>query len=632
MQTAEAVLEIIHERGKKGLPLDELYRQLYNPHLYLRAYERLRTNKGAMTPGVTEETVDGMSLEKIRMVIEQLRYERFRWTPVRRTYIPKSNGKMRPLGLPTWTDKLVQEVMRSLLEVYYEPQFSDHSHGFRPNRGCHTALQAIQHNWTGTTWWIEGDISQCFDNLDHTVLIAIMRKKILDNRFIRLVEMMITAGYLEEWTYHATYSGSPQGGVVSPLLANVYLDQLDKYVESALLPQHNRGKKHADNPAYTQLTAALHKARRNGDREGAQALEQQRRKLPSINTRDPAYRRLRYMRYADDFLLGYTGPKAEAEEIKADLRGFLKETLHLDLSEEKTLITHARTGEAHFLGYDLHVMHADDKLIKTRRVPGMATSKRRTVNGRVALKVPRRVILAACARYETNGKPIHRPALAHQSEYAIVRKYQAEFRGLVQYYLLATNVSDLNRLRYIAGTSLLKTLANKHHTTLMAMVRKLAADKETPHGRLKCLRVTLPREGKPPLIAEFGGIPLRRTPYAELDDAIPTLSYHGIRTDLLSRLLADTCELCGHKGQCQVHHIRKLADLRRPGKKPLPDWAKHMSAMRRKTMVVCHPCHVAIHAGRPTRQRPMDGVTGEPDAVKVARPVRRGADGKGDQR
>ena len=142
-----------------------MYRQLFNPQLYLVAYGRIYANAGAMTPGVTGETVDGMSLAKIGAIIDVLRHERYRWQPVKRVYIPKKNGKRRPLGLPTWSDKLVAEVVRLLLEAYYEPQFSDRSHGFRPGRGCHTALTEVVEVWKGTHWFIEGDISDCFGSL-----------------------------------------------------------------------------------------------------------------------------------------------------------------------------------------------------------------------------------------------------------------------------------------------------------------------------------------------------------------------------------------------------------------------------------------------------------------------------------
>jgi len=237
MRDAETTLAVIRERGKKGLHLEDVYRQLYNPDLFLRAYGRIYKNTGAMTQGSTEETVDGMSTGKIQSIIELLRNERYRWSPVRRTFIPKRNGKLRPLGIPTWSDKLLQEVMRSILEAYYEPQFSTASHGFRPELGCHTAMRAIYSYWTSVKWLVEGDIKGCFDNIDHTVLLSILREKIHDNRFLILIENLLKAGYLEQWSFRPTLSGTPQGGIASPLLANIYLDRLDKFVEQTLIPE-----------------------------------------------------------------------------------------------------------------------------------------------------------------------------------------------------------------------------------------------------------------------------------------------------------------------------------------------------------------------------------------------------------
>src|SRR3954449_599366 len=234
MQSAETVLDVIGTRGARGLPVERLYRQMFNPQLFLMAYRRLYANKGAMTPGVTGETVDGMSLAKIEAIIDLLRGERYRWRPVKRVYIPKKNGKQRPLGLPTWSDKLVAEVVRLLLEAYYEPRFSDRSHGFRPGRGCHTALTEVADTWPGTAWFIEGDISDCFGTLDHDVLLTILGEHIHDNRFLRLLRNMLRAGYLEDWVWNATPSGAPQGGVVSPILSNIYLDRLDRFVETTL--------------------------------------------------------------------------------------------------------------------------------------------------------------------------------------------------------------------------------------------------------------------------------------------------------------------------------------------------------------------------------------------------------------
>ena len=245
MREAATVLDVLRERGRRGLPLERLYRQLFNPQLYLLAYGRLYSNKGAMTPGPDGETVDGMSLAKIGRVIDALRHERYRFKPVRRTYIPKKNGKKRPLGLPSWSDKLVGEVVRLLLEAYYEPQFSDRSHGYRPERGCHTALSEVVNRWPGTTWFIEGDVSDCFGSLDHNIMLSILAGNIHDGRFLRLLRNMLQAGYLEDWVWHKTLSGAPQGGVASPILSNIYLDRLDSYVENSshprIHPRHRQG-------------------------------------------------------------------------------------------------------------------------------------------------------------------------------------------------------------------------------------------------------------------------------------------------------------------------------------------------------------------------------------------------------
>jgi group II intron reverse transcriptase/maturase len=305
MQSAETVLDVLRERGRRGLPCDELYRQLFNPNLYLLAYGRIYSNQGAMTPGVTEETVDGMSLGKIERIIDAMRHERYRFSPARRVYIPKKSGKLRPLGIPTWSDKLVGEVVRLLLEAYYEPTFSDHSYGFRPGRGCHTALRKVAETWTGTTWFIEGDVSDCFGSFDHQIMLDILAERIHDNRFVRLVRNMLQAGYLEDWEWNATYSGTPQGGVASPVLSNIYLHRLDTFVETVLIPQYTRGVHRASNFEYKRIASAIERAKKRGDRAQVRQLRRRQRNIPSQDPQDPRYRRLRYVRYADDHLLGF---------------------------------------------------------------------------------------------------------------------------------------------------------------------------------------------------------------------------------------------------------------------------------------------------------------------------------------
>jgi group II intron reverse transcriptase/maturase len=593
MRNAETVLGIIQEYGRRKLPLKNIYRLLYNPDLYLRAYARLYSNKGAMTKGTTSETVDGMTLEKIKHIIEDIRCERYRWTPVRRVYIPKKNGKTRPLGMPTWSDKLVQEVMRLILEAYYNVQFSGHSHGFRPERGCHTALSAMKTTWTGTKWFIEGDIKGCFDTIDHSVLMSILRENLHDNRFLRLIDGLLKAGYLEEWYYNRTLSGTPQGGVISPILSNIYLDRLDKYVENMLLPVYNRKEKRGENHEYRKWFDRAHYLRKKGLKGEAAKARKQQLKLPQRDPYDPEYRRLRYVRYADDFLLGFAGPEVEAETIKEQLRKFLQEELKLEMSQEKTVITHAHTSAARFLGYEIATQHDDTKIHPTRG--------RRCINGAVELRVPKDVVESNCAKYRKHGKPIQKAELLNESDFAIMQKYQWRYRGLVQYYVLATNVSWFSRLHWYMETSLLKTLANKHKSTVTKIVQKYKTETETLYGKMKCLEVRIERENKNPLTARFGGIPLRRQEKAVIRDLNPNQVVVP-RNELVKRLLRDTCELCGNKENVQVHHIRKLSDLKRKGRKEKPLWMQVMIAMKRKTLVVCGYCHWAIHTGNPTRQ------------------------------
>jgi group II intron reverse transcriptase/maturase len=591
MRSAETYLGIIRNRGQRGLPVDDFYRQLRDPAWFLQAYGKIYRNHGAMTRGVTDETVDGMSLPKIRGIIDALRFERYRWTPVRRTYIPKKNGKLRPLGMPTWSDKLLQEVIRTLLEAYYEPQFSDHSHGFRPARGCHTALREIYFNWRGTVWFIEGDIRGCFDNLDHSVLMTILRERIHDNRFLRLIENLLKAGYLEDWKYHGTFSGSPQGGIVSPILSNIYLDRLDRFVEQTLSPAFTRGKERKPNPQYRTLYDRARYLRRTGRNEEGRTLFKQAQQLPSRLLDDPDYRRLKYVRYADDFLLGFVGTRQEAEDIKHRLAGFLREQLRLELSAEKTLITHARSEKARFLGYELCVTQDDRK----------HTHGRRSVNAVVSLRVPKDVIKAKCGPYRKGGEPIHRPELLSHSVFDIVARYQSVYRGIANFYEMAHNMRDLDHLKWVMQRSLTKTLAAKLRISVPKVYERFATTIETEHGPRRVLEVRVERPDKKPLITRWGGISLAWKLDTTLFDREPVPMIN--MAELVDRLLADECELCGSRDEVQVHHLRALKDLQQSGRSEKPLWVRVMAARRRKTLVVCHACHRAIHDGRPTRTR-----------------------------
>ena len=584
MQETGVVLGVLRERGRKGLPCTQLYRQMFNRELYLTAYGNIYSNQGAMTPGANEETADGMSEEKIEQIIGLMRNERYRFSPARRIYIPKKNGRLRPLGLPSWSGKLVGEVVRLLLEAIYEPQFSRWSHGFRRNRGCHTALRDIQNTWTGTTWFIEGDISDCFGSLDHEILLRILAEKIHDQRFLRLIRNMLKAGYLEDWEYRDSLSGCPQGGVVSPILSNVYLDKLDKFVEQELIPQYTRGTRRKCNPEYDRIQYRLARARKRGDRAAARDLEKQLRSLPASDPMDPGYRRLKYTRYADDHILGFIGPKAEAGEIKAKLAKFLRETLGLELNQQKTLTTHARSQHARFLGYDITVQHSRDKI----------TGGRRTVNGTIALRVPRDVIKAQAARYRRRGKPSHRPRLQNLDDYDIVRKYGAEYAGVVNYYLLARDVYRLTTLRWNAESSMLRTLARKHRSSVAKIAARHKAKIETSDGLRTCFEARKHREGKKDLVARFGGIILRQDRRAVIRDPAPAPAAYP-RKELVKRLRTRECELCETGTTVTVHQVTGLKTLGKPGPGQ-PAWAALMAKMRRKTLIVCAPCHDWIHA------------------------------------
>lgn len=600
MQKANQILQAIRKMGEHRIPLTRVYRNLFSEDLFLAAYGKIYRNEGALTPGIDPtDTADGMSLDIIHNIIEKLRKEQYRFRPARRMTIPKKSGGARGINAPGFSDKLVQEALRLMLEAYYEPRFRESSHGFRAGRGCHTALQHVHTKFQGAKWLIEGDIKGCFDNINHAVLLNILSRDIQDGRLLNLIRLGLEAGFAEYWTYHKTYSGTPQGGILSPILANIYMHELDEHIEDVLIPQYTRGKQRATNPDYRRYEWPIKCARKQGNDALAHKLEQERRQIPFGVVNDPTYRRLSYVRYADDFILGFAGSKSEAIAIKEAIRTFLQQRLKLTLSEEKTLITHAQTEKARFLGYAVSIYQADDKL--TRRTN--SKTKGRSINGGVRLGVPYGLTNEKAKQYQENGKVVSERRLLDYSDTHIIDVFQSRFRGIAEYYKYATDRCHLRKLQYIMQIALVKTLAHKYRISASQVYRKYRGKLTVDNHDYTTLQLEVPTKHGSRLIY-WGAIPLRTVKIGQaqlLHDQQYQEQFKNT-VDLLVRLKADVCELCGSTDRCQVHHIRKLAELKKrwAGRKEKPRWVTRMIAMQRKTLIVCFRCHRDIHNGVPT--------------------------------
>jgi RNA-directed DNA polymerase len=478
-------LEAIEKVSRDGKKVQDLFKLMRSHEsLWLKAYTNIYANKGAITPGVNRNTLDGFSDERVTNIIQLLEENRYHFHPSKRVYIPKANGKLRPLGLPTGDAKLIQEVVRMLLERIYEPVFSDWSHGFRPKRSCHTALQEVLDKWGGIKWILEIDIEGFFNNIDHEIMIKLLEEKIDDWRFIKIIRRMLQAGYIEDWKYHQTYSGTPQGGVVSPILANIYLHALDSKI-AEMIETFNIGKRRQWNPAYKRLQGRIWWIRKKIAREThpetiadlkgrAKELSEQLRKMPSIDPFDPQYKRLRYLRYADDFLLGMTGSRQEAVGVMAEVTEYLERELHLTVSKEKSDIRHSKEGVI-FLGYEVR-SYTSDKIIKIK-VNGTHT-KKRTVCEKMDVYVPEAKLEKFCKSkgygHYQSARSQRRAGLLSLSDLEIVSTYNAEFRGLANYYALAYDAKQkLSRLQFIWEGSLLRTLADKHKTSVKEQIQRL---------------------------------------------------------------------------------------------------------------------------------------------------------------
>ena len=608
MRNPKNVLESLTSKAaNEDYHYKRLYRNLYNPEFFLLAYERIQAKPGNMTAGNDGNTIDGISMKRIDSLIQRIKDFSYQPKPARRTYIPKANGKMRPLGIPAFDDKLVQEVVRMILESIYEPTFQNSSHGFRPKRSCHTALQYIKRNYTGVKWFVEGDIKGCFDNVDHHVLVRILRRRIKDEYFISLIWKFLKAGYMEKWVYHNTYSGTPQGSLISPILANIYLNELDvfmaKYAES-----FNCGKGRKINPAYKMPLDVRRGKQEWLKRNSAKISEEKRQKVmaeirelnnylstvPYSDPMDTEYKRVVYVRYADDFLIGVIGSKEDAKQVKTDVGEFIKEQLHLEMSPEKTLITHGNDF-ARFLGYLVTVSREQNR---TRTKNGFT---RRTYVGKVKLYVPKEKWLNRLLSYgalkisydKAHGnkevwEPVRRPGLIRLDDIEILNQYNAEVRGMYNYYRLANNATVLNAFVYVMKYSMYKTFAGKYRTSMRKIIRKYCRNKDfTVSYQTK--------SGTKSVVFYNQGVRRNDKVIAtENPDIIGRTNENRRYTRLTDRLQGHVCEFCGAETEdIEIHHIRKLKDL--SGR---AEWERHMIARKRKTMALCHSCHVKLHNGK----------------------------------
>lgn len=597
MEKSERVLKALSDHSQSSdYKYERLYRYLFSEEMFSVAYQRIYAKQGNMTPGTDGKTIDEMSLERIERLIASLKDESYQPHPARRVYIPKKNGKKRPLGIPSFEDKLVQEVVRLLLEAIYEGHFEGTSHGFRPHRSCHTALGMIQKSFAGAKWFIEGDIKGFFDNIDHNVLISILRERISDERFLRLIRKFLNAGYVEDWKYNKTYSGTPQGGIVSPILANVYLDKFDKYIKE-YAAKFRKGDRRSINPDYWRLnnkkTRLKQKLQKTSDEQMRKSylyeiaqLSKQMLSTPHKDAMDADFRRLQYVRYADDFLISVIGSKSECETIKADITQFMREQLKLELSDEKTLITHAQ-DKAKFLGYEIFIRKSD--AVK-RNKDGVL---KRDFNGAVVLSLNSAVIQKKLTEYNAmevrniDGKDIWwskpRRFMTPMKPEDILAQYNAEIRGLYNYYSLAMNVSkECASFAFIMKMSMFKTLGWKLNTSARKVRQKYQKDKDfvIPYNDAK---------GKQKYRVFYNEGFKKRNAQFDVDyDKLPQTMYVPYPS-LVERLKDGRCELCGKEGKVVMHHVRTLTKL-----KGNNEWEKLMLKRHRKTLVVCKDCNSMI--------------------------------------
>jgi group II intron reverse transcriptase/maturase len=501
--------------------------------------------------------------------------------------------------MPSVRDKVVQEVIYMILETIYDsphgPYFKETSHGFRPNRSCHTALREYREKWTAVNWLIEGDIRSCFDELDHHTLITALRKKIQDERFLNLIWKLLNAGYMDlHGVKRESLIGSPQGGIISPILANVYLHELDEFVEE-LRTKLEKGKQKRRNPLYRRLSlkkACMVKRGETRTKEFKEVI-QQIRAIPSSQTNDSDYIRVRFLRYADDWLIGICGSYALATEIKQSTKVFLRDRLQLTLSEEKTHITNARTEEAFFLGTILKIGNGGNAKVKQQTsIWTGKTFKRRSTGSETVMNAP---LLKLIKRLSDRGfctkegTPTPKSGWMFLDADQIVNLYSGVNRGLQNYYRFADNWKQLHRVQYILQFSLAKTLARKYQISVAKVFKRFG----------KTLTVVVPgKVGKKDRKVSF----YYNSDWSKKRGAFQTGRTQDIdlvRTAIHMRTrskLGKPCCICGESAeQIVMHHVRHIRKLSH--KRETTGFNRILRAINRKQVPVCIPCHEKIHQG-----------------------------------
>jgi group II intron reverse transcriptase/maturase len=553
---------------------DSIYKLMFDYRMYEIAYHNLKSKPGNLTPGIIPETLDKFSMEWIDETIMLMKNEQFQFKPGRRVMIPKPNGGKRPLTVASPRDKIVQEVIRMILSAIFEPTFSENSHGFRPGRGCHSALRKIKTQFGATSWFIEGDISKCFDSFDYHILMKIIEEKITDRRFTNLIWKTLRAGYFEFKNYQHSISGTPQGSVISPILSNIYLDKLDEFIEF-FQSKYNKGSEATRNPAWRKLEHLRAKAIKSGDNLIANSYLKKMQLIPSRLPNDPNLRRLYYVRYADDWIIGIRGTRTDAVNLLAQIKEFLKLELNLDLSDEKSKITNPRTDRALFLGtligISSHKYYYDGK--SGTRLRSASQIRMLAPLDRIYEKLSQVNLMD---RKNMKGSP--KFLWLYNDKNEIITLYNAVLRGYLNYYSFVMNYGTLTAsLTHILKVSCAKLLAAKFNLQRVSKVLgKFGPDLK---GNDKVAFIKPPMKIKP---WDFK---------VGTSDYIKIIFSSGLSAASLNNL---SCTNCGSNYRVEMHHVRMLKDLN-PNLSAID---RLMIKQKRKQIPLCRSCHLEHHRNK----------------------------------